>query len=424
MKKILASAGLVALGAASLQAATTPTLPSSSSGRSWNVSASLRGFYDDNYATAPDVVKRDSFGFEISPMASVILGLGGPTQFGASYKYGLRYYEDRTNNRADHSHQFNLNFNHEFSPRYRVSLYDDLVVAQEGFLLDPAQRVQALRLNGNNVRNIAGVDFVADMSDNIAIEPGYSFTFYDYDGKGPASYSARLDRQEHLAKLAVRWKRMLERTDGLLGYQFGSVNYTSEDTLDPTNVPLSPKLRNNRSHYYFAGVDYTATAQLTLNLRAGAQTVDYRGGRATHTSPYVDFSGTYRFQPASTLQLGYKLSRISTDLIGRVAADPANITIDQLAHFLYGRVSHTISRLTLSAGAQYQYGTFRGGAIQSQSEDYLMVDVSANYRFNEFLSAEVGYMAELLRDHGWQTTGVGVRNFDRNMVYIGIKATY
>jgi predicted porin len=111
-------------------------------------------------------------------------------------------------------------------------------------------------------------------------------------------------------------------------------------------------------------------------------------------------------------------------LIGRVAADPANITIDQLAHFLYGRVSHTISRLTLSAGAQYQYGTFRGGAIQSQSEDYLMVDVSANYRFNEFLSAEVGYMAELLRDHGWQTTGVGVRNFDRNMVYIGIKATY
>src|ERR1700761_4483413 len=61
MKKFVVSAGLVAIGAASVQSlmaddangiAATP--------KAWNVSASLRGFYDDNYSTAPN--KKGSFG--------------------------------------------------------------------------------------------------------------------------------------------------------------------------------------------------------------------------------------------------------------------------------------------------------------------------------------------------------------------------
>lgn len=422
MKKILASAGLVALGAATIQAAPAPGLSSVQTTKPWSVSATLRGFYDDNYATLRND-RRDSFGIEVSPSAALNL-VGEQTYLGASYKYGMRWYEDRENNSADHSHQFSLQLDHQFSERYRMKLYNDFVIAQEGYLIDPAQRIQALRLDTDNMRNTAGVEFRMDMSPTIAIEPGYTFTIYDYEETGPASYSARLDRYEHLAKLALRWKEMWERTDGILGYQFGVIDYNSKDTLDPTGATMvSPSVRDNKSHYYFVGVDHTFTKLLTLSLRVGGQTVDYRGNVSSKTSPYVDLSATYQFQEASSLQAGYKFARIPTDQLGWIGV-PTNVTTDQLAHFFYLRVNHTIGgRLTLSGGAQYQYGSFRGGDLNSSSESYAMLDLSASYRINPFLSAETGYMHELLNDHGWAATQTP-RDFHRNYLYIGLRATY
>ena len=51
MKKIIASVGLVAAGAASVQAQYAPGLTSQEMTKPWSLSASLRGFYDDNYLT-------------------------------------------------------------------------------------------------------------------------------------------------------------------------------------------------------------------------------------------------------------------------------------------------------------------------------------------------------------------------------------
>ena len=69
MKKIIASAGLIALGTAGLQAAYVPGLTSMETSKPWSVTASLRGFYDDNYLALPSsfVGKKDSFGVEIKP---------------------------------------------------------------------------------------------------------------------------------------------------------------------------------------------------------------------------------------------------------------------------------------------------------------------------------------------------------------------
>ena len=52
MKKIVASVGLLALGASSVQALDPSAL--SDNGRFWSVSAALRGFYDDNINTIPN----------------------------------------------------------------------------------------------------------------------------------------------------------------------------------------------------------------------------------------------------------------------------------------------------------------------------------------------------------------------------------
>ncbi|WCJ61159.1 outer membrane beta-barrel protein [Fontisphaera persica] len=422
MKKLFATAGMAALGAASMNAATPPTLLPQETAKPWSVSASVRGFYDDNYATLRSGLRRDSFGLEVSPSVRGHI-IKEMTQLYASYKFGMRYYEDRINNELDYSHLANVMLNHDFSERFRMTLYDDFVVAQEPSLLNPAQPVQTLRVRGSNLRNTAGADFRARLTESVAFEPGYSFTVYDYREKGNGSYSAILDRHEHLAKVGVRWINMLERTDGLLGYQYMYTGHTSKDTLDPTGaVYLSPKLRDTRSHYYFAGVDYSASERLTLSARAGAMTVTYRNNQSNRTSPYFDVSASYRFAEASTIQLGYKLQRMTTDLIGYTGMAPLNLTVDQLAHFFYARVSHTISRLTLNAGAQYQYGTFRGGAVNSQDEGYLSVDLGASYKINPFLAAEAGYSFDWLKDYGWPAGTE--RDFHRNFVYIGLKATY
>ncbi len=90
MKKLITSAGIVALGVSAAHAATGPTLTAIERSKPWTVSAALRGFYDDNYTTSPSEFKRGSFGFEVSPSASLNLALD-PTFIGASYEYYLRY---------------------------------------------------------------------------------------------------------------------------------------------------------------------------------------------------------------------------------------------------------------------------------------------------------------------------------------------
>ena len=67
MKKFFVSVGLAAAGTASLHAAYAPDSHWTTS-KMWSLSATLRGFYDDNYTTTPE--KRGSFGFEVSPRSA------------------------------------------------------------------------------------------------------------------------------------------------------------------------------------------------------------------------------------------------------------------------------------------------------------------------------------------------------------------
>ncbi len=80
MNKIIASVGLVALGAANVQAQTPVT---GTPAKWWNVQATVRGFYDDNPNTAPShqnnvpvdnrVPLVRAWGYEINPGAGVNL---------------------------------------------------------------------------------------------------------------------------------------------------------------------------------------------------------------------------------------------------------------------------------------------------------------------------------------------------------------
>ena len=141
MKKIVASVGLVALGASGLQAASSPiTLDAA---KPFSISASLRGFYDDNINSAPDNAVldsggvhyyRSSVGFEVSPSLIVNWTPVEQTTIGIGYTYTFKYYENKPLNNADNfdqTHKFDLSLDHAFSERYQVSVKDSFVIGQE-----------------------------------------------------------------------------------------------------------------------------------------------------------------------------------------------------------------------------------------------------------------------------------------------------
>ena len=423
MKKIIASAGVAALGAASLQAAYAPGLSPVEKSKPWTISASLRGFYDDNYLTSNKANERDSFGIELSPSLALNLALD-QTLIGFSYQYSLRWYEDRSQNSADHTHQAKFKLNHAFNERFKVEVKDDFVVAQEPQVIDPSGAVTTpLRNDGNNLRNIARVGLSAELTPIIGLDVSYQNSIYDYDQTGSGSRSALLDRMEHLGNINGRWQAA-QNTAGLFGYMYGAAGYTSDDSLDQLTdfgAPfVDPAIRDSTSHTVYLGVDQIFTSKLNASLRLGAEFTDYpdaTGGMDdSTTSPYVDGSATWTYNPGSYLQLGLRVDRNATDIAFQNAATP---TQDQLSTSAYASINHRITpRLTGSLLGHFQHSTFNGGANDGDSDNFFMAGLNLSYQINAFLSTEAGYNYDRL------DSDISGRSFTRNRVYIGVRATY
>ena len=68
MNRKIVTLGVAAFGVVGLQAA--------DAGKVWEVTASLRGFYDDNYTTSPEELAEESWGIEVSPGINLTIGEG------------------------------------------------------------------------------------------------------------------------------------------------------------------------------------------------------------------------------------------------------------------------------------------------------------------------------------------------------------
>jgi len=424
MKKIIASAGVAALGAVSLQAAYAPGLSPVEKSKPWTISASLRGFYDDNYLTQSKANERDSFGIELSPSLALNLALD-QTLIGFSYQYSLRWYEDRSQNSADHSHQARFKLNHAFNERFKIEVKDDFVVAQEPQVIDPSGAVTTpLRNDGNNLRNIARVGLNAEITPVIGLDVSYQNSIYDYDDTGPGSRSALLDRMEHLGNINGRWQAA-QNTAALFGYMYGAVGYTSNDSV-AENAPYvpgtntDPATRDSTSHTLYVGADQIFTSKLDASLRLGVEFTDYpdavAGMEDNSTSPYVDGMATWTYNPGSYLRLGLRVDRNATDVAFVGGAQP---TQDQLSTAAYASINHRITpKLTGSALGHFQHSTFNGGTADGLSDNLFMAGLNLSYQINAFLSTEAGYNYDRL------DSDLAGRSFTRNRVYIGVRATY
>jgi len=414
MKKLIASASLVAVGAASLQGAYAPGLDRTQTTKPWSISGAIRGFYDDNYDTRPsnDPLKRDSFGFEVIPSVSVNLPLD-QTYIGASYTYSMKYYEDRDDDSVDQMHDFNLKLDHQFNPRFNLKASESFIYSQEPELVDP--NAILLRQDSEGFHNIAIVDFTGLLTERVGFGVGYQNNWFDYQQSGDGSRSALLDRVEQYIHLDARYL-VRENLTALAGYQFGTVHYTAGDALsyyDPNGLQSDD--RDSTSHYFYVGGDGSVSERLTLSGRLGVQYTDFDELDETSTSPYVDISATYNYLPGSSFRVGVRHFRNSTDQIGS-SLDPVT---DQESTAVYGLIDHRItSRLQGQLFGQYQHGEFNGGSLDKQDDNIFLVGVNLNYMINEYLSAEAGYNYDKLN------TDISGRSFTRNRVFLGLKARY
>ena len=417
MKKIIASAGLAAVGAAGLHAQNYGDLTPEQASKRWSVSAAVRGFYDDNYTTRPSGdLKRDSFGLEISPSFSVNLPQE-TSYFGLSYNYSALFYEDRDDDRWDQSHDVRLIFDHRFSERYRVNLRDQFVYSVEPTLLAQQGTVAVpLRSDAEGLHNHALLTFDAELTRQWALRISYGNDYYDYQDSGPGSYSALLDRDEHAIRVDPRYV-LAPDTTLFAGYQFGYADYLSDEFI--TVGGLRGSDRDSRSHAFYVGADHQFTSTLRVEGRAGAKFREYPNLDEDQLAPFVDIVGTYNYLPGSNLRVGVKYDNNATDVAVASGSDPNDVTLDQDTATLYVSVNHRITAL-LTAGllTQFQHSVYNGGPTDGDVDDYLTMALNVAYKVHKNWSVEASYHLDNL----W--SDIDGREFTRNRVFAGVRGTY
>jgi len=448
MKKIVASIGLLTVAVVSSQGQYAPNLSPQETSKPWAVSASLRGFYDDNYLTLPKTIqnpgfgipgqantgaafikgKRDSFGLEFSPSASINHSME-QTLVSASYIYDLRWYDDHST--TDQQHQFNARLAHQFNERYKLQVSDSFVVAQEPTVIDPSVITSPLRTAGNNVRNTGSLDFTAELTPELDLHAGYANTVYYYQQAAgdvvvfpgqlrTPSRQALLDRMEQLATVDLRWK-VEPQTTAIFGYQYEHVNYTSKEGIifagnSTATATTFSKFRNQDSHFVFVGVDQSFTPQLNASLRVGGQYVDYYKAHTSRLSPYVDGSITYQYMEGSYVQAGVKNIHNTTDVVGFNATNPV---LDAQSTAVYVSMTQAVaSRVTINLLGQFQDSRFTSGQYSKNSDDFFIAGINLAYHFNPFLLFEAGYNYNRL------VSDIPFRGYSRNQVYLGVRGSY
>jgi hypothetical protein len=452
MKQVFTSVGIMALGAASLYAY-DPEMTRQLSGRPWTVAATIRGFYDDNVTTSPnhtfipaikDVdgnvlvpgkrveARHDSFGLEVSPSAHLNLPME-QTFISLGYIYSLRWYQDREPNDIDQSHEFNAKLRHQFSPRHDISLNESFVWTSEptvaerfGIITSPVRT----RTESDILHNRASIDYNAGLSQRVSLGIGYNNDWYDYEQDGDGSRSALLDRLDHLIHLDARYQ-FNPSLVGLIGYSFRLTTYTGDELLytapqrnDLLARGISRRLaeqmsdaRDSIGHYVYVGADYDLTAKLRATARVGGQFTDYSEADECSVSPYADASLTYVFLPRSSVTVGVRHDRNSTDIVS--PDGKGRPTLDAESTVAYLQVIHQItSKLNASFLGQYQTSEFNDGHSDGDVEDLILLGVNFGYSFNRHFSAEAGYNYDIL------SSDVMGRNYHRNRVYLGVRATY
>jgi hypothetical protein len=426
MKTFFISAGLVAAGAAGMQSVFADDSIPAPSPKIWSVSATLRGFYDDNYSTAN--TKKGSFGIELTPSASINASLP-QTDIGFRYTYGLYWYQERQilgQNAIDQTHQVDFWLDHAFNERWKTTVSDTLAVGQEPELLNPSGGGNPVpfRVNGNNLGNHFNATLDTQWTRQFSTSLHYQNDFYDYQNTGwdpttdTASLAGLLNRVDQNIGFDLQWHFQPE-TMAFVGYSFDWVNYTSDELISAPPYNYHSDSRNSYTHQVHVGLQHQFTANLGGTISAGAQYTDSYNDPLDNSgswSPYANISLNYTYLPGSYVQVGFS-QNVNSTYVAQVASN-GSLTQYQESSTIFGSVNHRFTEKLLgSAIAQYIYSDFHDGGSLGPDVQYSL-GLNLSYQFNHYLSADIGYNYDKLR------SDVIGSAYERNRYYIGLTATY
>jgi len=444
MKRIITSAGLVVLGAAGAQAVGyAPGFASADMTKPWSVGLTMNGFYDSNPLTYPNsgwpmgggvtLPKHSSWGYELSPFVSGAYSTD-QTQIGARYTFSMDSYLNPAIKQTDFSHIFTLFVNHQFNERFALSFNDNFVYSQNPEVLGTAAGNISVpyRTAQNTLANSANINLTSSLTESLNLVLGYSNRYMDYDQTpedlmklnpantlGGGSLEALLNRVENYLLANLEYK-LSPQMMVLGGFQYGRINYIGDGYLvygnpDPATNPMSDT-RNSNNYYIYGGGSYAFNPDLSVNLKIGGQYTDLYNQPTGYTgwssgwSPYVDFSGSWRFSSRGTLQLGFTESFSQTYVLAANAT-----TMVPYLNASYG----ITEKLTVSGLAKVSMSDFNGGTYDGQSYNFWMMGLNASYALNTHLSFNVGYNYDNLDSDSAAVTG-----YNRNRIYFGVSARY
>ena len=401
MNKKIVTLGVAALGVAAAQAA--------DAGKVWEVTASLRGFYDDNYTTSPEALAEESWGIEVSPGISLTIGEGTDMELSARYAFGMRYYEDRVSDNEDYGHELGISLNKAFSDSSSLQLADSFVVAQEPEILNGGT---PLRTEGDNLRNTFSALYSRIITESIGVDIGYGNSFYEFEEE---YHSALLDRSYNEVSLDVFYRT--PRTKYYTGYKFSSTDFDG-DTLSVPGLEFNPEARNNHAHYGYVGAIHQLNKFFVTDVKAGVQNVDYYDADLMpgmipddETSPYVDARMEWGYDEGCKLVAGVRLVRGATDLQAA----------DQEITSVYAQVLHKITpSIHGSLTGRYQDSEISGGGakLDGKEESLLLLGGSLTYAIADNIWAELAYNYDEL------DSDISHRSFERNVVAVGIGTSF
>ena len=401
MNKKIITLGVAAIGVAGVQAA--------DAGKVWEVTASLRGFYDDNYTTSPDELAEESWGIEVSPGINFTLGEGTDMEFSAGYAFGMRYYEDRESDNEDYGHELGISLDKKFSDTSVLLLSNGLVVAQEPEILNGGT---PLRIEGDNLRNTFAARYRRILSGSTGVDIGYGNSIFDYEEE---YHSSLLDRSYNEVSLDVFYG--MAETEYYAGYRYSSTDFEG-DVLQVPGLVFNPAARSNHAHAGYVGARHQLDKNILANVRAGVQNVDYYDFDLMpglipedESSPYVDARMEWEYAEGSKLVAGATLARGATDL--QAADQEIGSVYAQLLHKISGRVHGTLT-------GRFQDAEISGGGekLDGKEESLLLLGASLTYAVADNIWAEVSYNYDEL------DSDVPHRSFERNYLSVGIGTTY
>ena len=416
MNKLVVSVGIIALGGSVLHAAETGALNAQQTEKAWSVSASLRGFYDDNFNAQPSATKQSSTGLEIAP--SVDFGVAGEqSSVNVGYDFTARYYEKAVSGSSDHSdftHNFNATATHAFNERVRLNASEQFVIGQEPDLQrGPIDNPQ--RIDGDNARNYASVGATVQATSLLGFQLGYNNTLVDYDDEGDGSNSARLDRMEHGVNLSARWT-LTPQTVGIVGTRIGRTGYSRDGEFADVGVLATD--RDSRSLILYSGAEHEFNNSLSGSLLVGGQRTTYPNNPNTDSewSPWAEASLDYQYRTQTTMSFGFSYSRTATDMVSPLGG---NFVRDTETAAVYASLKHEImAHLSGSGTIRYQSAKFNGGSVDGNTDNFLLLGLGLAYEFNPNFEGNIGYNFDDL------SSDIAGREYTRNKFYVGVTAKY